>query len=165
MEMTPCQKTKGTIEVSTVQNRRLLIGGVALVMGGLKHDGAAMVEVCDELGPFLESLGYFEEAPFKYVSLIFRYGLVNNTQPEYQRILKKHGELPIAIELDMKMLKAADKIDKERLKSVFTIGTLEALIDVGRKYSLPTEDLITMRDQRISSTGIRLGDSEFEHHK
>ena len=144
--------------MSSAQNRRLLIGGVALTMGRLKNDGLAMVEVCDELGPILESMGYVEKAPFKYVSLIIRYGLVNNTRPEYQRIIKKYGELPIAIELDMGMLKNANKIGKERLKTVFTIAAVEALIDVGRKYGLPTWDLVQMRKQLIRSTDIRLDD-------
>ena len=133
-------------------NRNLLIGGVALVMGKLKGDGPAMVDVCDELDPLLVSIGFFNEAPFKCVSLIIRYGLVNNTKPEYQPIIKRHGELPVAIELDMTMLKSAAK--NGSLKSIFLLAMLEVLIDVGNRYHLPIERLVEERDALISSSGI-----------
>ena len=115
-----------------------------------------MVKVCDELEPVLISAGFFDEAPFKYVSLIIRYGLVNNTKPEYQPIIKRYGELPIAVELDMNMLRSADK--NGTLKQIFDLATLEALIDVGKKYQLPIESLVRKREELISS-GIHLNAS------
>lgn len=132
--------------------RRLLIGGTALVVGKLKGDGPAMVEVCDELEPLLTASGFFENAPFKYVSLIIRYGLVNNTKPEYRPVIKKYGELPIAIELDISSLKSADS---HRLKQIFSLATVEALIDVGSKYQLPVVDLLRKKEE-LTATGLSL---------
>lgn len=79
------------------QKRKLLIGGVALVMGNVRNAGEAMVAVCDELDPILIESGWFPAAPFKYISLIIRYGVKTDLKPEFQPIIKKYGELPVAI--------------------------------------------------------------------
>lgn len=133
------------------QKRKLLIGGVALVMGRLRGGGAAMVEICDELEPLLTSSGFLDNASFDVVSLIIRYGLVNRTKPEYQRINKRYSELPIAVELDMDMLLAAGK---KKLKDIFHLATLVALIDVGKKYNLPIEALESKKQEVINTTGF-----------
>jgi hypothetical protein len=134
------------------QERKILIGGVALVLGRLKKDGSAMVEVCNELDPLLTSINFAEKAPFEYVSLIIRYGVKNDTKPKYQGIAKKYGELRVAIELDMDKLKSADK--DETIKTVFEVATLDALIHVGEKYQLPVKKLVEKRQEVIANTGI-----------
>ena len=127
------------------QNRNLLIGGVALVKGKLKNAGPAMVEVCDDLDSLLATAKFFEKAPFRCVSLIIRYGLTNKTEPEYQPVVKKYGELPVTVELSMDMLKSADK--KGELKQVFFLATLEVLIDIANKYNLPDEVLLDKKKE------------------
>lgn len=135
-------------------NRKLVIGGVALVKGRLRGDGSAMIDVHNEIDQLLTAINFTEEAPFKYVSLIIRYGIKNETKPKYQGIAKKYDELMIAIELDMTLLKSADK--NGTLKSVFQIATLDALIDVANKYQLPAKTLIEKRAEIIRTTGIDL---------
>lgn len=102
-----------------------------------------MVEICQELNPILGA-GFFAGAPFTWVGLIIRYGSVTQTDPEYDRIDKKDGELPIAIELPMERLQ---KMGREELKRTFMLATLDALVHVGKKYSLPAEALIAMRTE------------------
>lgn len=135
-------------------NRKIVIGGVALVIGRLKGDGAAMVQICDELDPLLDTSEFVSNAPFKFVSLIIRYGTKVEIVPVYQGIAKKNGALRIAIELDMNDLKAANK--KGTLKDVFAVATLKALIDVGKKYHLPVERLVERMQEIIGQTGISL---------
>ena len=81
-------------------NRKLVIGGVALIKACLKNTGPAMVGVCDELEKVLTASEFFANAPFRWISLIIRYGLKNEFAPVYQRINKTHGDLPISVEVD-----------------------------------------------------------------
>jgi hypothetical protein len=121
-------------------NRKLVLGGVALVKARLKNDCQAMVRVCDELEPILISSGWFPAAPFRWVGLIIRYGLKTESEPHFQRISKKHGDLPIAIEIDTDHLLDIHT-EPERLKAFFKRVTIDCLLSVGRRYGLPTETL------------------------
>ena len=91
----------------------------------------------DLIEQFLIESNFLEDAPFKWVGLMYRYGLKNDLVPEYDRIDKKDGELPIAIELKMEILQWADQNNLKLLYDIFMIGALEALIHVGHKYHLP----------------------------
>jgi len=126
------------------QKRKLLIGGVALVVGNVRNAGDAMVGVCDELDPILIQSGWFPSAPFKYVSLIMRYGDKTDLNPEFQPVIEKYGELPIAIELKMEDIRAVHR-DKIKLKSLFRRVTLEALIAMAEKYGLPKSPIEAYR--------------------
>lgn len=90
-------------------------------------------EVRDELERLVIKSGYLNNAPFTWVGLILRFGLINGEKPEYDKIDKKDGELPLAIEIDTNELLGADK---QKLKQIFTEATLKALIDAGHKYKL-----------------------------
>ncbi|MBN9565609.1 MAG: immunity protein 39 [Alphaproteobacteria bacterium] len=125
-------------------NRKLVFSGVALVKGSLQHN-AMRVPLRKELERLMIESGYLERAPFVWVGLIFRYGLVNETVPHYQRINKKYGDLPLAIELDMRVLMEADEHDPELLKEYFEIAALDSLIHAGRKYKLNTTGLEARR--------------------
>ncbi len=100
---------------------------------------------------YIESIiiasNYLEEAPFKWVGLIYRYGLKNMTKPEYQRINKKYGDIPVAIELKMEILEWADAHNIELLKEIFAIGALDTLIDIGNKYKLPLDAILLEREK------------------
>jgi len=124
-------------------NRKLVIGGVALVKVRLKGTGPAMVSICDELEPILIESGFATQAPFQFVNLIIRYGLKDRWVPEYQKINKKYGDLPIAIEVDVSELVDA-KVETIRAK--FRKASLEALIHVGHKYGLPVQPLMAARE-------------------
>jgi hypothetical protein len=62
-------------------NRKLVIGGAALVKARLKNTGPAMVSICDELEKVLAASEFFANAPFGWISMIIRYGLKNEFEP------------------------------------------------------------------------------------
>jgi len=118
-------------------NRKLVIGGVALVKARLKNDVQAMSAVRDELEKLLLDCDFFAAAPFKWIGLIIRFGLKDNVEPVYQRI-KTHGDLPVSIEVDTHPLIGADI---ETMKAIFRRATIEALLHVAQKYNLPAKTL------------------------
>jgi len=107
------------------------------------------MEIMDELGPVLISSGYLDDAPFEWVTVALRYGLKNEEKPHYQRINKKYGDLPLAIELDTHELIEADR---DELKRLFMLAALKALIHAGQKYKLPVQSLEELRDD-LSTSG------------
>ncbi len=126
-------------------NRKLVIGGAALVKARLKNTGPAITKVRDELEGVLISAGWFPAAPFGWVGLIIRYGLKTESEPHYQRINKTHGDLPIAIEVDTNHILDIHT-EPSRLKDFFKRVTLDCLLSVARRYDLPAETLKHERD-------------------
>jgi hypothetical protein len=132
-------------------NRKLVLGGVGLTMArGNRHTIAVGGEVRDELEQLMIETGYLNNAPFKWVGLIMRFGLKNEDEPHYQRIDKKHGDLPVAIELDTHDLQHASR---DELKEIFTIATLKVLVHVAQKYGLPGERFAEMLRERQAARG------------
>lgn len=121
-----------------VDRRILLIGGVSLVRGRVKEAGSVMREICDELEPMLQDLGFVDSAPFKTISMIIRFGEKNNLTPKYEAINKSHSELPVAVELELAGLRTASK---EVVKSAFVTAAINVLLDVSEKYGLPNAPL------------------------
>jgi hypothetical protein len=115
------------------KQRKLLIGAVGIIKGKVKHDGKAMVEICDELEPLLESSDAFHGAPFKSISIIIRYGKNRSMVPELGKINKKYLELEVAFELPMVEV---SKMNFEDLKAAFLEATLKLLTYVCDRYSL-----------------------------
>ena len=128
-------------------NRKIKLGGVALTLGSMRHSSRIMQEVSPTIEQIMVQSNYLEKASFLWVGMIFRYGLKNETIPHYQRIDKKDGELPLAIELDMRVLLTADETDPDMLKDFFEIATLDSLIHAGQKYKLPIAALEARRAQ------------------
>jgi hypothetical protein len=126
-------------------NRKLVLGGVALVKARLKNTGPAMDHVRDEVERIIISAGWFPSAPFQWVGLIIRYGLKTESEPHYQRINKTHGDLPISVEVDANHLLDIHT-DLERLEAFFKRVTIDCLLSVARRYGLPTEALEHERD-------------------
>lgn len=118
-------------------DRRIGFIGVALVKGRLKNSGEPYSKVKSFLNEFLKVKGYFQNAPFLWVGLAFRYGIKNDLKLEFQRINKTYGDLPVALELNMEILKWADQNNLDLLHDIFMIAALEALIQVAHKYNLP----------------------------
>lgn len=119
-------------------NRKYVPGIVDLVKIRFKNTHLVLATQ-DQIESMIIDSNYLNEAPFKWVGLIYRIGLKNKLKPEYQRINKKYGDLPIAIELDSHILKWADTNNLQLFKDIFIIGALDALIDVGHKYNLPLQ--------------------------
>ncbi len=125
-------------------NRKLGLLGVSLTKARPpRHDIEVGMEIMNDLEAVLISSGYLDNAPFEWVTIALRYGLKNEEKPHYQRINKKYGDLPLAIELDTHEL---IETDRNELKRLFTLATLKALIHAGQKYKLPIESLEKLRD-------------------
>jgi hypothetical protein len=126
-------------------NRKLGLSMVSLTKARPpRHDIDVATAVKNELEAVLLSSGYLDDAPFKWVTIVLRYGLKNEEKPHYQVINKKYGDLPLAIELDTHEL---IKADWDELKRLFTLAALKALIHAGKKHKLPIDELEERKEQ------------------
>ena len=122
--------------------RRLALCAVALTMQRESpHDTQAALSVRDELEKVMIDSGYLTGAPFSWVGLSVRYGLVDEKEPHYQGIDKKDGELALAIEIDIQGKRYASL---EEMTNIFKRATLIALIHAGKKYDRPVKALEDM---------------------
>jgi hypothetical protein len=124
-------------------NRKYVPGGVDVIGWKLKYCGA-----CDDqnkVEKLLIDSNFFEGQPFTWVSLIWHYTRKFDLVPEYRRMSKTHRELPIAAELDGKILEWADKHNRKLLYDIFMIASMEVLIHVGKKYKRNIDLLVAER--------------------
>jgi len=129
-------------------DRKIVLGGIDLVKASMFHDLEVMEQVMDSLEALMLHSGYLEGAPFLWISLLFRYGFKKEIKPHYQRVNQKYGDLPLALELDMRVLLKADETDPEfLLKDFLEIATLDSLIDAGQKYNLKIDGLLERRSR------------------
>lgn len=130
-------------------NRKIVLGGVSLTPARLNRAiYQVSTEVMDQIEALMLESGYLDQAPFRWVGLVFRYGLKNDVEPHYKPIDPKDGELPLAIELDAHELRAASP---DELRRKLSLGALKALIHAGRKFGLPTGGLEERYSQLIGS--------------
>ncbi len=127
-----------------VDQRILLIGGVSLVRGRVREAGPVMREICDELEPMLQGIGFLDKAPFKTISMIIRFGEKDDLTPQYDRINARHSELLVGVELELSGLRTASK---DVVKAAFVTATIDVLLDVSEKYGLPNSPLKAMAGQ------------------
>jgi len=114
-----------------VERHKLLLGGASLTAARLsRHSMPVMCEVNEQLESEMLAVDFLNGAWFKWIGLILRFGLVDEDVPHYQRINKKYGDLPVAIELDTHELRNASR---DELKEKFLVATLKTLIDIARK--------------------------------
>jgi Immunity protein 39 len=118
-------------------NRKFVLAGVALTQAKLpaKQTALAMGQARDEIEQEIISSGYLEAAPFRWVGLVIREGLKDETQPHYKKIDAKDGELPVAIEIDTHRLLGATG---EQMVAIYRQASLVALAHAGEKYGLNT---------------------------
>ncbi|MDR1597854.1 MAG: immunity protein 39 [Holosporales bacterium] len=136
-----------TFDPTTEERWLLLFGSVDLVGASVKND-CVMNKIMAEMQSFLKTSGFFDRAPFSWVGMIIRYGLKNDRHTTYDgRINRKYGDIPLARELDMRVLLTADENDVGMLKDFFEIAALESMIDAGKKYKLNTKALEERRAQ------------------
>lgn len=126
-------------------NRKLVLSGVALTKARIppKQNAAAANRVRDELEQEVIRSGYLEGAPFKWVGLVIRYGLVDETEPHYEKVNVKHGDLPLAMEIDVHRLLG---VSEDEMASVYRKTTLIALIHAGEQYGLPVAHFRSLLD-------------------
>ncbi len=77
----------------------------------------------------------------------------NDFTPEYGRISRKFGSLPIDFEIDTRDLADAGK-NEERIHHLYKRAALSALIHVGKKYDLPIKTL----EEELCQSEIALSD-------
>lgn len=119
-------------------NRKLVLGGSSLTAARLEDVPTfqAAPIVRDDLEKEMIVSGYLEDAPFKWVGVVIRYGLKYEDKPHYNGIDKRRGDLDLAIEIDTHDLLDANL---EEVVSIFRKATLTALVDAGDKYGLKVE--------------------------
>ena len=129
-------------EGAMAHNRLLVLGCVSLTKAKLepKANARALANVRDELESAIKSSDFISEAPFYWIGIILRLGLKNDKVPEYSKISKRYGDLPIAIEIDVNRLLGKSE---EELRSVYRSVVLEVLLHVGERYRLPISALKT----------------------
>lgn len=117
----------------------------------------AMRRVVEYLEPIARSVGFFDAAPFQWMTVSLRFGLKNEDAPHYERISKKYEDLPVAIELDAHEVQLASQ---EELEELFLLATLKTLVHVGKKYRLPygifADELSAILSRREGAQGNRI---------
>lgn len=120
-------------------DRRLGLVGISLTTARAnEHALEALSYARDRLEAVLLANGYFEDAPFSWVTIAIRYGLKNEDAPHVLRINKRYGDLPLAIELDTNRISGATL---EELKDIFVDTAARALLVAGHRYRRPLSSL------------------------
>ena len=147
---------------SLSHDRKYVPSAVDLVKGRVKNSPELIEQ--DHLEHLLIQSHFFDTAPFKWVGLMYRYGIKNCLIPHYAPIDQRDGELPIAIDLKMEIIEWADKNNLTLLYDIHIIAALEALLHVGRKHKLPTH-LIEAELDKYSSIPESLEECERSYGK
>lgn len=127
----------------TVTPRNLLVGAVALKKGRLPGGTQAILAARNWLEQALEQHKFLENAPFRTVSLILRYGDRDDLNPEFGALDARNNELPVSVEMSLTRLKA---LSSSQLEHEFRMVMIEVLCDVAANYDLPFSFLDAMRD-------------------
>jgi len=128
-------------------DRVLVTSGICLTKARLRGAGQILFRTNDEVDAFLKSINFLEDAPFQRIMLAVLFGLKNEDTPHCDRVDKKHGELPARIEVDITHIRGKP-VAQARRRLLLTL--LLALIDIGEKYGLPTNDLRQWRDEVVN---------------
>lgn len=122
--------------------RNLVVGAVSLIKCRVKNDGQAALAARNEIEPALEAHGYLNNAPFRTVSLIIRYGERDNLNPEIGEVDGQRFVLPVSVELSAHRI---EKLNIETLTEEYRSVMIEVLCDVAANFDLPFEFLDAMR--------------------
>lgn len=123
-------------------SRRLLIGGVVLGRRSVKDVGLVVLQARNEMEDHLADSAFLETAPFKTISLVFRYGDKDIWKPEIGGIDRRNSELPVAIQFDSDAL---NKMPGPEMHACFRRALVEVLCDIAANYDLPYEFLDKLR--------------------
>ena len=124
---------------SPPHDRKLGLIGVALTLQREpKNNHLVMNLVRDEIESILINSNFFDDTPFSWITIALRYGLQDEKEPEFGRINKKYGDLPISIEIDVSERASMSELE---LHNFYSGAVLRSLILVASRYNLPTEPL------------------------
>jgi hypothetical protein len=128
-------------------NRKIVFSGIDMVGASMDHSHKCYEKIRNLLESLMIDSGYLENAPFLWVGVVFGYGLKTEIKPHYQRINKKYGDLPVNMELDMRVLLTTDAMSEDLLYEFLLIAALDVLIHAGKKYKLKTAALEEIRSE------------------
>lgn len=129
-----------------VDRRNLLVGAVGLILRfKLKGEGPLILEARNEIEVELVRNSFLASAPFKTVSLIFRYGYQDQWEPDGYEINNATQVLNVAIEFNGEQLL---QLTPEEIKAKFRLAMIDVLCDVAANYNLPYEFLDRLRERR-----------------
>lgn len=131
--------------VQHIERKNLLIAAVGEVPRfRLKGASSLILSVRNEIEEHLVANSYLCSAPFKTISLVFRYGTKEDLEPNDYKIYKQHSELQVSIEFDSRQLRVLE--DKpEKLREKFKLAVIDVLCDVAANFDLPFGFLDEMR--------------------
>jgi hypothetical protein len=125
-------------------NRKLVIGAVSLT--AIKLPAAkiifAMSNIRDKVELIIADSGYLEGAPFQWIGIMIREGLVDNFHPKYKKIDVSDGELLISIEIDARKMVGIEIND---IESQIFDAIVTSLIHIGNKYNLNIDGMKNLR--------------------
>ena len=122
----------------------LTIGGVALIPRKReRRAGPILIKLTQEFREILEANFFFNDASLDSISLIFRYGEIENLEPQGFKIDKKRGQLDLAIYSNIYDLQ---KLSDKELESYCRLALIEVLFAVAANYGLPYEFLDAHRE-------------------
>ena len=131
----------------------LVLGGVGLIRGSVRHAGPAMVEIFDEINPYLVGDGFVANAPFKLLNGIIRFGTKFDPHAKVGPIDKRNNELPFAVEVEMARVSRASK---EEAKAEFLKALIPALFAISLEYELPVTGLTAFAESKGFAISKRL---------
>ncbi len=123
------------------------VGTSGLVLRHKVESGLIILGTLDSIIHTMYDRYFFPQDKFVRIGLLFLYGIKTDLKARYERIDKKYKDLPISVELDTSIMEWAELYDLELMKEIFMIATCEAVLDVLRKYKLPTEPIEKVRAQ------------------
>ncbi len=129
-----------------MHNRKFVDGIIFCKKGHLTNIRRTIV-IQDLIEDIIINSSILETAPFKWINLMYRLTERNKLKPYFMKINQKYGDLPIAVELDLDLLKWADNTDPQLLIDIFIMAGLEALLHVCDKYQLPKEIIVSERQK------------------
>lgn len=121
------------------------VGVCDLVLKANVNNGLILFDELRSVTNHMYDRNLFPQDKFVRIGVLFLYGIKTDLKPRYDRIDKKYKDLPISIELDTEILRWADTYDLELMKEIFMIATCEGVLDVLRKYKLPTKPVEEVR--------------------
>lgn len=132
-------------EGSMSEKANLTISGVALIK--FKRDkriAINLIRLAQEFRELLAKNSYFGNAPFEAVSLVLRYGDLEDLEPQGLKINKKNSELEVAAFLNVHNLLS---MSDEEMKSYLRRAIMEIFCDISANYDLPYEFLDEHREK------------------